>query len=337
MKVTFYPFNLQFKKPFGLSVGSRTHTPVVFVEIEENGITGYGEAALPPYLEETQESVSAFVAGLDLSASSIHSGMEALHILVENHAPGNNSAKAAVDIALHDLWGKTAGKSLSALWNSDTRYTPLCTYTIGIGDKGSIIGKIRDGKDFHMLKVKLGSPDDKEIIRILTGETDKPFCVDVNQGWTDKHFALDMIGWLHEKGVVLVEQPLPKILWDDMAWITERSPVPTIGDEAIRRLSDIDLALGSFNGINIKLMKSTGLFEARQMIEKAKQLNLKILIGCMSESSCGVSAAAHLSPFADWADLDGPYLISNDPFAGMTIEEGRIRISTSPGIGISRR
>ena len=172
------------------------------------------------------------------------------------------------------------------------------------------------------------------MIETIRSVTDVPICVDVNQGWTDKQKALEMIYWLKEKNVVFVEQPMPKTAIDDMAWLTENSPLPTIGDEALQRLPDVMKAKGVYSGINIKLMKCTGMREAHQMLTLAKSLNMKVMIGCMTETSCAVSAAAQLAPKADWADLDGNLLISNDPYEGMKIVDGKVTLMDKPGIGI---
>ncbi len=164
-----------------------------------------------------------------------------------------------------------------------------------------------------------------------------PLYVDVNQGWKDKNKALDMIYWLKEKGVVFVEQPMPKGQVDDMAWLTEYSPLPTMADEAFQRLPDIvDKIKGVYSGINIKLMKSTGLFEAQKMITVARALDMKVMVGCMTETSCGVSAIAQLSPLVDWADLDGNLLIKNDPFTGMKVINGKVTLNDWPGIGVKK-
>jgi L-Ala-D/L-Glu epimerase len=328
---------LQFKHPFGLSTGSRTHTPAVFVELEESGCCGYGEAALPPYLPETQESVKDFLARLDPDALSVHNGLSGPLTYLENCATGNKTAKAAVNIALHDLYGRLIGKNLSEIWQMPAE-SPLCTYTLGISSPALLKDKIKEGDSFSLYKLKLGTDNDRHLIEAFTGETDKPFCVDINQGWKDKHMALDMICWLHEKGALLVEQPLPKNMHEEMGWITERSPIPTIADESFQGMEDFPAVDGIFSGINIKLMKCGGLSEGKSIAEQARKKGLRILIGCMSESSCGVTAAAHLTPYADWADLDGPYLISNDPFEGMKVINGRVHIDRKlPGTGIRKR
>ena len=174
------------------------------------------------------------------------------------------------------------------------------------------------------------------MIRTIREITDLPLAVDANQGWTDREKALDEIHWLAEQGVVMVEQPMPKERMDDNAWITERSPLPIFADESIQRLADIPAIKGAYSGINIKLMKCTGMREAWKMLTYARAEGMRVMVGCMTETSCAVSAAAQLSPAVDFADLDGNLLISNDLFTGMIVEKGRITLPDRPGIGIQR-
>jgi L-alanine-DL-glutamate epimerase-like enolase superfamily enzyme len=175
------------------------------------------------------------------------------------------------------------------------------------------------------------------MIETIRGETDKPLCVDINQGWTDRVKALEMIHWLDEKGVVFVEQPMPKESRDDIAWLTARSPLPVIADEAIQTAADFKNVQGVYSGINVKLMKCGGMRPAYTMISMARALDMKVMIGCMTETSCAVTAAAQLSPLADWADLDGNLLISNDIFDGIKIREGKITLPDRPGIGVTKK
>jgi len=166
--------------------------------------------------------------------------------------------------------------------------------------------------------------------------TDTAICIDANQGWKDKHYALDMIHWLNERGVTMIEQPMSKFMLEETAWLTERSPLPVIADESCQRLTDIPKLKGAFHGVNIKLMKCTGMREAREMISLAKALHMRIMIGCMTETSCAISAAAQLAPETEWADLDGNLLISNDVFDGMKIVNGKITLFDKPGIGATK-
>jgi L-alanine-DL-glutamate epimerase-like enolase superfamily enzyme len=184
--------------------------------------------------------------------------------------------------------------------------------------------------------VKLGSENDKEIISTIRQHTDKPLFIDVNQGWSDKYFALDMISWLADQNVILIEQPLPKENIRDSNWLIERSPLPIIADEAVQVLGDLEKIKDLYSGVNIKLMKAGGIRQAYRMMKEAKDLHLKIMIGCMTETSCAITAASHLSPLADWVDLDGVALISNDLFTGMLIKSGVVTIPNLPGLGVEK-
>ena len=316
---------------------SRTATPGVQVRVGYEGLVGYGEASMPPYLGETVDSVVAFLSKVDLSRFSDPCGLEEILAYVDAIGPGNNAAKAAVDIALHDLVGKLLGAPWWKIWGLDKKRAPLTTYTIGIDTPEQMKLKTREVEGrFRMLKVKVGLPGDRENIRAVRQVTSLPLAVDANQGWKDPAFALDMVHWLKEQGVVLVEQPLPKEDIDGMAWLAERSPLPIIADESVKRLDDVRRIAGACHGINIKLMKSTGMREAWKMLNLARALGLKVMVGCMTETSCAVSAAAQLSPAADYADLDGNLLIANDRFRGVLVEDGRLVLNDRPGLGLTR-
>ena len=334
MKLTFKPYDLRLRHTFTVAEYSRNTTPVVLTEIEYDGITGYGEASLPPYLGETQKSVMDFLKKVDLGQFSTPFLLEDIHGYLDGLAPENRAAKASVDIALHDLVGKIVDEPLYKLWGLNPEKTPVTSFTIGIDKPDVVREKTLEARRFKVLKVKLGRGNDKEMIETVRSVTDVPLYVDVNQGWTDKHKALDMIHWLKEKGVVFVEQPLPKEDMEGMAWLTRHSPLPTMADEAFQRLSDVARFKGVYSGVNIKLMKSTGLLEAHKMITVARALDMKVMIGCMTETSCAVSAAAQLAPLADWADLDGNLLITNDVFEGMKVVDGRVTLNGRPGIGV---
>jgi L-Ala-D/L-Glu epimerase len=336
MELRFRPYTLELKHVFTVASHSRTTTPVMLTEVEHDGLIGCGEAAMPPYLGETQRSAGDFLSKVDLSIYGNPLELERILADVDALAPGNHAAKAAVDIALHDLVGKLLKRPWYDLWGLDRKNTPYTAFTIGIDRAEIVRQKTIEAEAYKILKVKLGRNSDRMMIETIRSVTDKPICVDVNEGWRDRSLALDMIHWLKERGVLFVEQPLPKQRVDDMAWLTEHSPMPTIGDEAVQRLADIEKAQGVYTGINIKLMKCTGMHEARKMITLARKLGMKVMIGCMTETSCAVSAASHLSPLVDWADLDGALLISNDPFDGTKIIDGKITISDRPGIGVER-
>jgi len=337
IKLTYKPYTLKLKHTFTVSSFSRNETPVVLTEIEYDGKVGYGEASLPQYLGETQESVMDFLSKINFIQFEDPLDSENILNYVDNVEEGNNAAKASIDIALHDLIGKLLNVPLYKYFGLVKPENSFTSYTIGIANNETIRTKIDEAKDFKYLKIKLGTKNDKEIIETIRSVTNKPLYVDVNQGWKDKQKALEMIEWLFEKNVILIEQPLPKENIDDIAWLNEKSPLPIIADEAVKRLCDLEKVKDLYSGINIKLMKSTGLREALLMMKKAKDLNLKILLGCMTETYCAVSAAAHLSSLADWIDLDGPLLISNDLFDGISYIKGEIKINNLPGIGLKKK
>lgn len=335
IRLTFRPYELHLRHPFNLAKSSRTTTPDVQLTLEFEGFTGYGEASMPPYLGESVKSVCDFLGKVNLSQFSDPFRMEEILEYVDSIAPGNNAAKAAVDIALHDLTGKIMRKPWYAVWGLSPEKTPDTSFTIGIDTEEKVRMKMSEAAPYNVLKVKMGLDRDRETIEIIRSITDRPICVDVNQGWNSKEHALEMCHWLAERNCLFVEQPLPQDRRDDTAWLRERSPLPIIADEAVKRLSDIKDCTGVYDGINIKLMKSTGMREAHLMAQAARMLGMKVMIGCMTETSCAVSAAAQLSPLADWADLDGNLLITNDCFRGITIHDGKIFLPEACGIGVT--
>ena len=335
MKLTFRPFTAQLRHVFTLAISSRTTTPEVLTEIAYDGIVGYGEASMPPYLGETQESCTAFLSKVDLGRYSNPFDLETILDDIDRIAPGNPAAKASVDIALHDLVGKLMHQPWYNIWGYDAAKAPYTSYTIGIDTPDVVRQKVREAAEFKVLKVKLGLHNDHEMVETIRSVTDKPLTADANQGWADKHKALDEIAWLEERNVLFVEQPFPKDApLADFAWLTERSPLPIMADESCQRLPDVRKVYGAVSGINIKLMKSTGMREAQKMLILARALGMKVMLGCMTETSCAISAASHLSPMVDWADLDGALLIGNDPFEGTTVVDGKVTISPRPGIGV---
>ena len=335
LEMKFFPYELKLRHVFTVATYSRTTTPDVQVEITYDGVTGYGEASMPQYLGQTVQSVTAFLQKVDLSQFNDPFQLEDILAYVDSLSPGDTAAKAAVDIALHDLVGKLLGAPWYKIWGLNKDKTPSTTFTIGIDTADVVKQKTREcANQFNILKVKLGRENDKEMIETIRSVTDLPIAVDINQGWKDKEKAIDEIFWLKEHGIVMVEQPMPKELRDDIAWLTEKSPLPIFADEAIQRLKDIKNVAGAYSGINIKLMKCTGMHEAWKMLNYARAIGMKVMVGCMTETSCAVSAAAQLSPAVDFADLDGNLLISNDRFKGMEVVKGKITLSDRPGIGV---
>ena len=294
MKLRFFPYELKLKHVFTVATYSRTTTPDVQVEIEYDGVIGYGEASMPPYLGQTVDSVMGFLKKVDLEQFDDPFRLEDILAYVDGLTPGDTAAKAAIDIALHDLVGKLLGAPWYRIWGLDKAKAPSTTFTIGIDTPEVVREKTLEvAGQFNILKVKLG-----------------------------------------EKGIVMIEQPMPKTQLDDIAWVTQHSPLPVFADESLQRLSDVAGLKGAFTGINIKLMKCTGMREAWKMVTLARALGMKVMIGCMTETSCAVSAAAQFSPAVDFADLDGNLLIANDRFKGMEVVKGKITLNDLPGIGV---
>ena len=340
MQLRFFPYELKLKHVFTVATYSRSTTPDVQVELEYDGLVGYGEASMPPYLQKelgTVESVMAFLRKVQEGIGRFEDPFQLEDILayIDGLSEGNAAAKAAVDIALHDLVGKLLQAPWYRIWGLDKAKAPSTTFTIGIDTPEVVRQKTKECADqFNILKVKLGSDHDKQLIETIRSVTQLPIAVDANQGWNDRQQALDMIHWLKEQGIVMVEQPMPKERLDDIAWITQHSPLPIFADESVQRLKDIPALKGAFSGINIKLMKCTGMREAWKMVTLARALDMKVMVGCMTETSCAISAAAQFSPAVDFADLDGSLLIANDRFKGMEVVKGKITLPDRPGIGV---
>lgn len=334
MRLRYSPYTLRLRHTFTISANSRTTTPLMLVEVEADGITGYGEASMPPYLGETQDTAAGFLSRVRLHPPATYEELVGLLQDVDALAAGNHAAKAAIDIGLHDWFGKKTGKPWWRIWNLNPSNIPPTSFTIGIDTPDVLREKVREASAFRVLKVKLGTEYDMETIETIRSMTDVPLRVDANQGWNDRELALRMILWLAKMGVELVEQPMPKEKWEDQVWLKERSPIPIVADEAVGRFTDIENARHAYHGINIKLMKCTGLAEAHRMIRRARELNLNVMLGCMTETSCAISAAAQLAPLVDWVDLDGALLITNDPFNGAKLTDGRIVPTDRAGIGV---
>lgn len=337
MKISYAPYELKLKYPFSISGYSRTSTPLLLLEIFHEGFTGYGEASMVPYMGERVETASAFLDKIDPSSLKYPFDYDQITSMLDGIEKGNPAIKAALDIALHDLQGKIEQKPCFELLGADKHAMPVTSVTIGIDTPGVIIQKVKDAAFASVLKIKLGSADDKALINTIRSVSDKPLYADANQGWKDRYQAIDMVHWLHEQGVEIIEQPMAKEDRDGNAWVTERSPVPILADEAVQRYADMEKIKGAYHGINVKLMKSAGMYEAGKMIRRARELDMKILIGCMSETSIATLAGAALAPLCDWADLDGPFLTANNPFKDPDFSEGKWVLSEEPGLGLGKR
>jgi L-alanine-DL-glutamate epimerase-like enolase superfamily enzyme len=327
------PLDLTLRHTFRIARGASDSRRNVVVEIEAGGHVGLGEAAPIRRYREDPESAAAAIDVMatrldDARAFSVAAGRVAVE--------GQRSAEAAVDMALHDLAGQRMGVPLYEVLGLDPRAAPETSFTIGLAEPDLIVQKVREAAAYPILKVKMGSDDDREVLTAVRDTTMSRIRVDANEGWTPEG-ALERLEWLARLGVELVEQPLPADRIDETRELRRRSPLPFYADESVHRASDIPRLAGAFDGINIKLMKCGGLAEALRMIAVARALGMKVMLGCMIESSLAITAAAHISPLVDTADLDGNLLIDNDPFVGATVEAGRIVLPDSPGLGVTSR
>ena len=333
-KIRYCPYTLNLKYIFRISRGQRSNTPLLLTAIDFDGVTGYGEASMPPLYGESQESAINFIQKVDLSGFNDPYDIDSMMAYVDGIEAGNSAAKASIDIALHDIAGKVASKPVYELFKLPGVESLPTSRTIGIDKPDIIKERTLEAKDFQILKVKMGSVNDREVMEAVKSVSDVPLYIDANQGWKEKSLALDNIHWLKEHGVVFVEQPMPVDMKDDMAWLKDESPLPIVGDESIQRLTDVEQADNFYHGINIKLVKSTGLNEGLKMAKLANKKGLKVMLGCMSETSCLISAAFQLASLADWIDLDGNLGVTNNPYQGIETVNGSLINNDVPGIGL---
>jgi L-Ala-D/L-Glu epimerase len=334
MKCSYYAHNLAFQYPFTISRGTKTHQPTLITELDLNGIKGYGEAPAISYYDVTVEKMiedlekkKTFIEKFSMTDPERY--WHYLHHLL----PTSNFLVCALDIAAWDIFGKMNRKPLYKLWNLDSSTAPVTDYTIGIDSIPAMIIKMKENP-WPVYKVKLGSRDDIDIMRALRKETDAIIRVDANAGWTTDE-ALELIPLLEALQVELIEQPLAKENWEGMKLLFERSSIPLIADESCVIEADVLKCHHHFHGINIKLTKCSGITPARRMIKKAKELGLQIMIGSMNESTIGSAAIAHLAPMADYLDMDGPLLLTEDLATGFSFDYGRIIYPDQPGLGIA--
>lgn len=307
----------------------------VFVRLERDGISGYGEAA--PNVRYGEDAAKTTQRMNE--AKAIFQANDWRHYVnikseLDKKIIDQSCAKCALDIALMDWVGKKLNTPLYRLFGLDKSQSPRTSFSIGIDTPEAIKQKIKEAEAYPLLKIKVGKDNDAEILEAVRSVTDKPLRADANEGWKTKEVALEKIKWLETMGVELIEQPLPAAMTEEHRWLRERVNMPIIADEAVKSAADIPALAGAYDGINIKLMKAGGIQEALTMIQMARALGLKIMIGCMIESSIAITAAAHLTPLIDWADLDGNLLISNDPFKGVEVKEGKLSLNDKSGLGV---
>ena len=325
---------LRLRQAWTLSRGTWTTRRNVFVRLERDGVAGYGEAAPIARYNETAESALAFVRQVEPLLQGDLWAFQDLWMSIDRSAPGEHAAKTALDLAVLDWATKTLHIPLYRWLGADPRRAPRTTYSIGIDEVPVMQEKVRQAAGFSVYKIKVGTADDRKIIEGIRAVTDKPLRADANEGWKSREEALEMITWMAKRGVELIEQPLPASQLDDYRWLKERTPIPIFADESLMTTADIPGLAGAFDGVNVKLMKCGGVQEAVRMAAVARAVGLKLMLGCMIESSLGIAAAAAVSPLFDYADLDGNLLIDNDPFRGLGLDGDRLVLSPKPGLGV---
>lgn len=308
----------------------------IFVQIKHDGVEGIGEAAPNVRYNETPEStLETIEKALPLFEKYGLWHFSDLGYAIQTVTEQQTAGKAAMDIAIMDWIAKKLGVPLYKYLGLDKKKVPVTTFSIGIDSIEMIKKKVREAEIYPILKIKVGKENDEEIIEAVRSVTDKPLRVDANEGWKDKHEALEKINWLEKMGVEFIEQPMPSDMLEETKWLRDRSNIPVVADEAVKSAADIPKLAQAYDGINIKLMKSSGIQEALRMIGMARSLGMKIMLGCMIESSVAISAAAHISPLVDWVDLDGNLLLAEDPFQGHPVVDGKIVLNDKPGLGVS--
>ncbi len=328
---------LRTKHPFIIARGGQSDYRTVWVRITDaDGLEGWGEAAPSKFYGETADSALAALKVYGNVLPDDPFNMEEAERRWETMLRGNAAARAAMSSALHDLIGKRLGVPVYRLWGLDPCKAPKSTFTIGLDSPDRIRLKVREAEQYPILKVKLGTDRDLEILRTIREATDKEIRVDANCGWTVKG-AIRMLPALEEFGVTVLEQPLPPEDLDGLAAITAQAEIPVIADESCKTAADIPPLVGKVDGINIKLAKCGSLREAIRMIAVARAHGLMVMVGCMIESSLGITAAAHFTPLVDIVDLDGAALLADDPFVGAGIDGGQVALPAGPGLGVRRR
>ncbi|HJW15739.1 MAG TPA: dipeptide epimerase [Flavisolibacter sp.] len=335
MKVSYQSYNLKFKYPFGISRGTKTHQPTLIVELQHLGHTGYGEApAISYYHIPVEKMIEDLERKKVFTEKFAFTEPERYWHYLHHLFPANSFLVCALDIAGWDLYGKIKGKPLKELWSMEKPLSPRTDYTIGIDTIDKMVEKLKE-KLWPIYKIKLGTDRDIEILEQLRKHTDSIFRIDANAAWKAEE-ALEKIKVFKDLGVEFIEQPLAKDDWDGMKYLFERSPLPLIADESCVAEEDVEKCHNHFHGINIKLTKCSGITPALRMIKRARELDMKVMIGSMNESSVGSAAIAHLMPQADYIDADGPLLLEEDVATGLIYNDnGDIQTSAQPGLGIS--
>jgi len=328
--------SLRLNHPFTISRGSKEEVRNVFVRLEKDGITGYGEAAPNRRYGEHPDSVIDVLKRLNGSVPDLSGDVKEMVTRIKQVTGGVCSAGAALEMAWLDWIGKREGRPLWKIWDAPSQVGPVTSFTIGIDNPDIIRKKIDEALEYPVFKIKLGTKNDREIISTVRELTDKPVRVDINEGWNTLEEAKAGIDLLADQNVELVEQPMPADHFDDLKKLKAYSPIPLCADESFTGKEALDQLAEAYDCINIKLMKTGSLVKSMKIIENAKSLGLRVMIGCMIESSLANTAGALVSLWAEYADLDGHLLIGNDPFSGLKIDDnGRVVLNEAPGLGVT--
>jgi len=334
MDIVFKQVKLNLRHTFRIARSADDFRHSVILKVILDNLEGLGEAAPSPRYNQTVDTVHKALSEIDPKSLKAIDYLEDTLEELSQRLKHQRAALAAIDLALYDILGKRFNAPLYAIFGLNPARTPVTSYTIGIDTPEVIRKKVAEAEKFPILKVKMGLESDYQIMETIRELTDKPVRIDANEGWT-KEEAIEKIRWLENLNVEFIEQPLPAEKLEDMHWLAERSPLPLIADESVQVAEDIPGLIGAFHGINIKLMKCGGIREAVKMIHTARACGMKVMLGCMVESSIGITAAAHLSPLVDYADLDGNLLITNDPASGVRVKNGKLILTESPGLGVT--
>ena len=329
---------LHLRHTWTTTMSSSEYRDTLELRFTREGTTGVGAGApIVRYQENAADGKRALASVEPLARSADPWRLESFLGDAFRGLEGQYAARAALDIALHDWTGKRLGIPVYRLLGLDPAEAPLTTFSIGIDTPELTRQKVREAAEFPVLKIKVGLDSDEATIDAVRSVTGKPLRVDANEGWKDKETAIRRLEWLSRKGVELVEQPMPAALLEEQGWLKARSPLPLFADESCLRAADIPKIAGAYHGVNVKLDKAGGLREALRMIHVARACGLKVLLGCMVSSSVSTTAAAQLSPLVDFADLDGHLLVSDDPWEGVLVRQGRLVLPDRPGLGLVRR
>ncbi len=332
------PLNLTLRHTFTISRWSRDIAANVLVELDADGITGFGEAAPNARYNESQESCMAWLNRFDLSALKNPFDVEAVIQAMDATGPGEYAARVALEMALYDWIGKKLQIPLYDLWNAPSRFGPQTCFTVGIDATEKLPARVLEADKYPVLKIKLGTDRDEEIINTIRTVTDKPLWVDANEGWKTLDRAKQMVSFLADKNVHMIEQPMPSSMKMELSELKRNSPIITMADESFTGRESVQELASCFHGINIKLMKTGSIRRAMQIIHAGRNAGLNIMIGCMIESSLANTAAALVSLWCDYADLDGHLLISDDPFTGLKFDDSlKVYLPDKPGLGVDWR